>query len=88
MQAARSANRVDGGDGESDNAKVKDQKKVAAGQAGAAARRAKQQALLEELRTAKHSLQPEAEVATRAAHWTPWILIGAGLAALCVTYKS
>ena len=98
----------------SPTAKPKDPKKIAAGRAGAAARRAKQQALLEELRAAKHSLQPEAEAATPVADvvvadgtsqqeqpvvkqqpmpapaadvkadWTPWILVGAGLAALCV----
>ena len=98
----------------SPTAKPKDPKKVVAGRAGAAARRAKQQALLEELRAAKHSLQPEAEAATPVADvvvadgmsqqeqpvvkqqpmpapaadvkadWTPWILVGAGLAALCV----
>ena len=97
-------------------AKPKDPKKVVAGRAGAAARRAKQQALLEELRAAKQSLQPDAvaEAATPVADvvvtqsvkqqeqpvakqrpmpapaadvksdWTPWILVGAGLAALCV----
>ena len=100
----------------------KDPKKVAAGRAGAAARKAKQERLLEELRAAKQSLQPEAvaETATPVADvvvakqqeqpvadvpsqqpmpapadpvvalqhvqadWTPWILVGAGLAALCV----
>ena len=97
-------------------AKSKDPKKVAAGRAGAAARKAKQERLLEELRAAKQSLQPEAvaEAATPVADvvvakqreqpvvkqhpmpspadpggpvkadWTPWILVGAGLAALCV----
>ena len=99
-------------------AKPKDPKKIAAGRAGAAARRAKQQALLEELRAAKHSLQPEAKAATPVANvvvadgtsqqeqpvvkqqpmpapaadvkadWTPWILVGAGLAPLCVSYMT
>ena len=104
----------------SPTAKSKDPKKVAAGRAGAAARKAKQESLLEELRAAKQSLQPEAvaETATPVADvvvakqqeqpvadvpsqqpmpapgdpgdpvkadWTPWILlVGAGLAALCV----
>ena len=101
----------------SPTAKSKDPKKVAAGRAGAAARKAKQESLLEELRAAKQSLQTEAvaEAATPVADdvvakqqeqpvakqqpmpapgdpgdpvkadWTPWILlIGAGLAALCV----
>ena len=110
----------------SPTAKSKDPKKVAAGRAGAAARKAKQESLLEELRAAKQSLQPEAvaETATPVADvvvakqqeqpvadvpsqqpkpapadpvvalqhvksdWTPWILVGAGLAALCVTYMS
>ena len=107
----------------SPTAKSKDSKKVAAGWAGAAARKAKQESLLEELRAAKQSLQPEAvaETATPVADvvvakqqeqpvakqqpkpapadpvvalqhvksdWTPWILVGAGLAALCVTYMS
>ena len=98
----------------SPTAKSKDPKKVAAGRAGAAARKAKQESLLEELRAAKQSLQTEA-VAEAAkpvadvvpkeqpvakqqpmpapgdpgdpvkADWTPWILlVGAGLAALCV----
>ena len=98
----------------SPTAKSKDPKKVAAGRAGAAARKAKQESLLEELRAAKQSLQTEAvaEAATPVADvvpkeqpvakqqpmpapgdpgdpvkadWTPWILlVGAGLAALCV----
>ena len=92
----------------SPTAKSKDPKKVAAGRAGAATRKAKQECLLEELRAAKQSLQTEAvaEAATPVADvvpkeqpmpatvdpgdpvkadWTPWILlIGAGLAALCV----
>ena len=102
----------------SPTAKSKDPKKVAAGRAGAAARKAKQESLLEELRAAKQSLQTEAvaEAATPVADvvpkeqpvakqqpmpapvdpgdpvkadWTPWILlVGAGLAALCVTYMS
>ena len=94
----------------------KTKKKQAAGQAGAAARKAKQERLLEELRAAKQSLQPDAvaEGATPVADvvvtqsvkqqeqpvakqqpmpapaadvksdWTPWILVGAGLAVLCV----
>ena len=105
----------------SPTAKSKDPQKVAAGRAGAAARKAKQESLLEELRAAKQSLQTEAvaEAATPVADvvpkeqpvakqqpmpapgdpvvalqhvkadWTPWILlVGAGLAALCVTYMS
>ena len=98
----------------SPTAKSKDPKKVAAGRAGAAARKAKQESLLEELSAAKQSLQTEAvaEAATPVADvvpkeqpvakqqpmpapgdpgdpvkadWTPWILlVGAGLAALCV----
>ena len=98
----------------SPTAKSKDPKKVAAGRAGAAARKAKQESLLEELRAAKQSLQTEAvaEAVTPVADvvpkeqpvakqqpmpapgdpgdpvkadWTPWILlVGAGLAALCV----
>ena len=101
----------------SPTAKSKDPKKIAAGRAGAAARKAKQESLLEELRAAKQSLQTEAvaEAATPVADvvvakqqeqpvakqqpmpapgdpwdpvkadWTPWILlVGAGLAALCV----
>ena len=44
--------------------KLKDPKKVAAGQAGAAAKKAKQERLLEELRAAKQSLQPEADAET------------------------
>lgn len=39
----------------------KDPKKVAAGKAGAAARKAKQERLLEELRAAKQSLRPESD---------------------------
>ena len=97
-------------------AKPKDPKKVAAGRAGAAARKTKQERLLEELRAAKQSLQPDAvaEAAMPVADvvvtqsvkqqeqavakqqpmpapaadvksdWTPWILVGARLAALCV----
>ena len=93
----------------SPTAKSKDPQKVAAGRAGAAARKAKQERLLEELRAAKQSLRPEAvaEAATPVADvvakqqeqpmpapadpgdpvkadWTPWILVGAGLAALCL----
>ena len=90
--------------------KSKDPKKVAAGRAGAAARKAKQERLLKELRAAKRSLQPDAvaDAATPVADvvpkeqpfakqqpllapadpvkadWTPWILVGAGLAALCL----
>lgn len=40
--------------------KVKDPKKVAAGRAGAAARKAKQEQLLEQLRTAKETFRPPA----------------------------
>ena len=105
----------------------KDPKKVAAGRAGAAARKAKQERLLEELRAAKEAIAPAATpvadgavakqqeqpvtgtarsasrvkqqplpapadpgdpVAEAAADWTPWILVGAGLAALCVLYMT
>ena len=102
----------------SPTAKSKDPKKVAAGRAGAAARRARQESLLAELRAAKEAIAPaatpvadEAVTQTRSvsceatkqqpmpapvdpgdhvkADWTPWILlVGAGLAALCVTYMS
>jgi hypothetical protein len=99
----------------SPTARTKDPKKQAAGRAGAAARKAKQERLLEELRAAKEAIAPAATpVADRApkeqpvadvlsqqpmpasanpgdsveANWTPWILVGAGLAALCVTYMS
>ena len=41
-------------------AKPKDPKKVAAGRAGAAARKAKQERLLEELRAAKEAIAPAA----------------------------
>ena len=98
----------------SPTAKPKDPKKVAAGRAGATARKAKQERLLEELRAAKEAIAPAATpVADEApkeqpvtqsvkqqpmpapadpvvalqhvkADWTPWILVGAGLAALCV----
>ena len=105
----------------SPTAKPKDPKKVAAGRAGAAARRARQESLLAELRAAKEAIAPAAtpvadEAVTQSsceatkqqeqpvtqsvkqqpmpAHadpgdpvksdWTPWILVGAGLAALCV----
>ena len=107
----------------SPTAKPKDPKKVAAGRAGAAARRARQESLLAELRAAKAAIAPAAtpvadEAVTQSsceatkqqeqpvtsaterrqqpmpAHadpgdpvksdWTPWILVGAGLAALCV----
>ena len=101
----------------SPTAKPKDPQKVAAGRAGAAARKAKQERLLEELRAAKEAIAPAATpVADEApkeqpvtgttcrveqqpmpapadpvvalqhvkADWTPWILVGAGLAALCV----
>ena len=97
--------------------KSKDPKKVAAGRAGAAARRARQECLLAELRAAKEAIAPaaipvadEAVTQTRSvsceatqsvkqqpmpapvdpgdpvkADWTPRILlVGAGLAALCV----
>ena len=94
-------------------AKSKDPKKVAAGRAGAAARKAKQERLLQELRAAKEAIAPTAtpvadeavtdtETTSRRVKqqavpadpvvalqhvktdWTPWILFGAGLAALCV----
>ena len=114
--------------------RTKDPKKQAAGRAGAAARKAKQERLLEELRAAKEAIAPAAtgspgsaadgapkeqpvtgtarsasrvkqqrhsvssapadpgdparSAAEAAADWTPWILVGAGLAALCVTYMS
>ena len=57
----------------SPTAKSKDPKKVAAGRAGAAARKAKQESLLEELRAAKQSLQTEAvaEAATPVADVVP-----------------
>ena len=94
-------------------AKSKDPKKVAAGRAGAAALKAKQERLLQELRAAKEAIAPTAtpvadeavtdtETTSRRVkqqavpadpvvalqhvktNWTPWILFGAGLAALCV----
>ena len=89
-------------------ARLKDPKKVAAGRLGAAARRARQESLLAELRAAKAAIaeaatpvadivvakQQEQPVAKQQpmpapaadikADWTPWILVGAGLAALCV----
>ena len=95
----------------SPTAKSKDPKKVAAGRAGAAARRACQESLLAELHAAKEAIAPAAtpvadEAVTQSsceatkqqpmpapvdpgdpvkADWTPWILlVGAGLAALCV----
>lgn len=110
----------------SPTARTKDPKKQAAGRAGAAARKAKQERLLEELRAAKEAIAPAAtpvadgavakqqeqpvtgttrsanqqrhsvssapadpgdpalRAAEAAADWTPWILVGAGLAALCV----
>ena len=98
----------------SPTARTKDPKKQAAGRAGAAARKTKQERLLEELRTAKEAIAPAAtpvadeapkeqpvtqsvkqqpmpapadpacSAAEAAADWTPWILVGAGLAALCV----
>lgn len=117
----------------SPTARTKDPKKQAAGRAGAAARKAKQERLLEELRAAKEAIAPAAtpvadgavakqqeqpvtgttrsasrvnqqrhsvssapadpgdparSAAEAAADWTPWILVGAGLAALGVTYMS
>ena len=98
----------------SPTARTKDPQKQAAGRAGAAARKAKQERLLEELRTGKEAIAPAAtpvadeapkeqpvtqsvkqqpmpapadpacSAAEAAADWTPWILVGAGLAALCV----
>ena len=46
--------------------KVKDPRKVAAGRAGAAARKAKQERLLEQLRAAKESFRPPAGDGTSA----------------------
>ena len=85
---------------------------MAAGRAGAAARKAKQERLLQELRAAKEAIAPAAtgspgsvadeavtettsrrvkpmpapvaDTKCQATDWTPWILVGAGLAALCV----
>ncbi len=97
----------------SPTARPKDPKKVAAGRAGVAARRARQESLLAELRAAKAAIAPAAtpvadETVTQSvkqqeqpvtsvkqqpmpapadpvkADWTPWILVGAGLAVLCV----
>ena len=91
----------------SPTAKTKDPKKQAAGRAGAAARRARQESLLAELRAAKAAFAPaetpvavakqqqqEQPVAKQQpmpapatnvkADWTPLILVGAGLATLCV----
>ena len=80
--------------------RTKDPQKQAAGRAGAAARKVKQERLLEELRDAKERITPAASAVTSdkqqpmPAHanpgdplksdWAPWILVGAGLAALCV----
>ena len=81
----------------------KDPRKVEAGQKGAAARKAKQERLLEELRAAKQSLQPadapdavpqppkqqpKQQLAPPPTDWTPWILVGAGLAALAYTSRA
>ena len=92
----------------SPTARTKDPKKQAAGRAGAAARRARQESLLAELRAAKAAIaeaampvadvvvakrqeqpvakqQPMPAPATNVkADWTPLILVGAGLAVLCV----
>lgn len=83
--------------------RTKDPKKQAAGRAGAAARKAKQERLLKELRAAKEAIAPattpvadgavtqsvkQLRAVEAAADWTPWILVGAGLAALCATYMS
>ena len=52
--------------------KMKDQKKVAAGRAGAAARRVRQESLLAELHTAKWAINPQSEaVATHNVVATP-----------------
>jgi hypothetical protein len=81
----------------------KDLKKVAAGRAGAAARKAKQERLLEELRVAKASLTPTPStdsaplrVATagqtvaqeQVSSWTPWIIGTAGLVGALVLLHS
>lgn len=65
----------------------KDPKKVAAGRAGAAAKKARKERLLEEFRTAKESLNPQepaekppspqtAREPGGPERWTPWIIGG------------
>ena len=52
--------------------KMKDPQKVAAGRAGAAARRVRQESLLAELHAAKEAINPRSEaVATRSVAATP-----------------
>ena len=82
--------------------KVKDPKKVAAGRAGAAACKAKQEKLLKELQEAKESILsrgesgfksqeepgPVANVPQEKHTWIPWILGAAGLVGVVIFQRN